>query len=82
LEPAAVGERIERLGQTVDAIAVVAANHPRIVSAIDRLEGGIPFVALIFGTRGSEPDRRSRVGQLEGRPNNRLGRGQYLQTAL
>jgi LacI family transcriptional regulator len=48
LEPAAVGERIERLGQTVDAIAVVVANHPRIASAIDRLvEGGIPVVALI-----------------------------------
>jgi len=47
-DPNAIAEQIERLGKSADAIAVVAANHPRIAAAIAALhERGIPAFALI-----------------------------------
>lgn len=48
LSPEAVAERMLRLGQQVDAIAVVSAEHPRVASAIDALAAkGVPTYGLI-----------------------------------
>ena len=48
LDPDAVGEQIETLGRSVDVLAVVAANHPRIAAAIASLHGrGTANFALI-----------------------------------
>jgi LacI family transcriptional regulator len=48
LDPAAVAGEIERLGRSVDAIAIVAANHPRVAAAVTALhEQGVPVFALI-----------------------------------
>ena len=37
LSPEATAERLLKLGREVDAIAVVAADHPRVTEAIERL---------------------------------------------
>jgi LacI family transcriptional regulator len=56
LEPSAVASGIERLGQTVDALAVVAANHPLIASAINLLhERGVPVFGLISEVSADVP---------------------------
>jgi LacI family transcriptional regulator len=48
LTPDAVSERILAMGKDADAIAVVAADHPRVTQAIDRLrDRGKPVFALI-----------------------------------
>ena len=48
LTPGYVSERLLKLGKEADAVAVVAADHPYITKAIDRLEqDGVPVVALI-----------------------------------
>jgi LacI family transcriptional regulator len=48
LSAAAVAERLLKLGRSVDALAVVAAEHPRITAAIAELkERGVPVFALI-----------------------------------
>lgn len=48
LTAASVAERLAKLGRTVDAVAVVAADHPRLTQAIDDLAGrGVPVFALI-----------------------------------
>jgi len=48
LTPGAVAENLVRLGDTVDAVAVVAADHPNVTAAIDRLRTkDVPVVALI-----------------------------------
>jgi len=48
ISPAAVAERMLSLAQEVDVLAVVAADHPLINQAIDRLHAqSVPVVALI-----------------------------------
>ena len=48
LSPEAVSDRILRLGQQVDALAVVSAEHPRVANAIETLAaGGVPTYGLI-----------------------------------
>ena len=48
LTPASVGDRLLRIGRNVDAVAVVAADHPRITQAVDALgRAGVPVFALI-----------------------------------
>lgn len=45
---AAVAERLLRLGGEVDAIAIVAADHPHVTKSIDALAvRGVPVIALI-----------------------------------
>jgi LacI family transcriptional regulator len=48
LSPEAVAERMLRLGAHVDAMAVVAAQHPRVTQAVESLFAqGVPTLALI-----------------------------------
>jgi LacI family transcriptional regulator len=48
LSPGFVAERMENLGKKVDALAVVAAEHPRITQAIQTLhDSGVATFALI-----------------------------------
>jgi LacI family transcriptional regulator len=48
LTPAFVADRIAALAKTVDAIGVVAADHPRIAQAIEQAAGrSVPTIALI-----------------------------------
>jgi LacI family transcriptional regulator len=48
LSPDAVADRLAKLGPSCNAIAVVAADHPRVTEAIERLRGqGVPVFALI-----------------------------------
>ena len=48
LSPEATAERLLKLGRDVDAIAVVAADHPRVTEAIDELSANrVPVVAVI-----------------------------------
>lgn len=48
LSPEAVAARMLELGEQVEALAVVAAEHPRITEAVERLAGrGVRTVALI-----------------------------------
>ena len=48
LTPAFVADRIAALAKTVDAIGVVAADHPRVAHAIEQAAArGVPAVALI-----------------------------------
>lgn len=48
LDPGSVAEQIGKLGRGVDALAIVAANEPRIAAAIDALHAkGIASFALI-----------------------------------
>ena len=50
LAPDAVAARMQALGETVDALAVVSAEHPRVTQAIEALAGrGVPTYALISG---------------------------------
>lgn len=61
LLPDHVAERLLRLGCEVDAIAVVAAEHPRVTQAIETLQGkGVPVLALISDL--SAPRRAAYVG--------------------
>ena len=48
LTPQSVAERMLKLGESCDAIGVVAAVHPLVTQAIDSLQrGGVPVFALI-----------------------------------
>lgn len=48
LTPGAVADRLERLGGSVDAVAVVAADHPNVSRAVERLhQQGVPVIALV-----------------------------------
>lgn len=48
LSPEHVAEQLEKLGMQVDAVCVVAAQHPKVARAIEMLhEKGIPVYALI-----------------------------------
>src|SRR5205085_1901736 len=61
LSPELTSERLLRLGREVDAIAVVAADHPKITQAIERLAAeGVPVVALISDL--TAPSRAASVG--------------------
>jgi LacI family transcriptional regulator len=61
LTPDAVAERLTKLGKDVDAIALVAADHPRVTQAIDQLHsGGVPVFALISDL--GAPNRAGYVG--------------------
>jgi LacI family transcriptional regulator len=54
LDPVHVADQIDRLGKSVDAIAIVAADHPRIAEAIERLhERRVPVFALISELSGA-----------------------------
>jgi LacI family transcriptional regulator len=68
LSPEATAERLLNLGRNVDAIAVVAADHPRITEAIDELSANrVPVVAVI-----SDLTARARAGYV-GLDNWKLG---------
>jgi LacI family transcriptional regulator len=61
LTPDAVAERLAKLGKDVDAVALVAADHPKATQAIDRLHAdGVPVFALISDL--SAPNRAGYVG--------------------
>lgn len=48
LSPDTVAARLMELGKSCDCVALVAAQHPKIADAIDRVTGnGVPVVALI-----------------------------------
>jgi LacI family transcriptional regulator len=69
LTPEAVAKRLLKLGKEADAIAVVAADHPRVAQAIDQLSGrSIPVFALI-----SDLTARNRAGYV-GLDNWKVGR--------
>jgi LacI family transcriptional regulator len=68
LSPEATAERLLKLGRDVDAIAVVAADHPRVSEAIDELSANrVPVVAVI-----SDLTARARAGYV-GLDNWKLG---------
>ena len=69
LNPAAVADRLLRLGRTVDAVAVVAPDHPRVTQAVDQLaEAGVPVFALV-----TDLTAESRAGYA-GLDNRKVGR--------
>lgn len=48
LSPANVARRLEQMGQAVDALAFVAADHPKVSKAIEMLrQEGLPAFALL-----------------------------------
>ena len=48
LTPGSVAERILRLGERCDALAIVAADHPKVNAAVDRVTAmGVPVYALL-----------------------------------
>lgn len=48
LTPASVAERVARLGERCDALGIVAADHPKISAAVERLAAaGKPVYALL-----------------------------------
>ena len=68
LSPEATAKRLLKLGREVNAIAVVAADHPRVTEAIERLrEDHVPVVAMI-----SDLTATSRAGYV-GLDNWKLG---------
>jgi len=61
LTPDAVAERLLKVGREAAAVAVVAADHPRVTRAIDELHArGVPVLALISDL--SAPNRAGYVG--------------------
>ncbi|MCC4273250.1 LacI family DNA-binding transcriptional regulator [Marinomonas communis] len=61
LDPEVIAERMLKLGQRVDAMAVVSADHPLISNAIDALDTqGVPVIAYISDL--SAPKRAGFVG--------------------
>lgn len=61
LTPASVADQLVRVGGVADAVAVVAADHPRVTEAIEHLHGrGVPAFALISDL--SAPHRAGYVG--------------------
>jgi LacI family transcriptional regulator len=56
LAPTAVAGQIRTLGREVDALAVVAANHPLITQAVELLASdGVPVFALISEITAARP---------------------------
>jgi LacI family transcriptional regulator len=69
ITPTAVAERLLQVGKKVDAVAIVAADHPYVTNAIDELRGrGVPVLALI-----SDLSAESRAGFV-GLDSRKLGR--------
>jgi LacI family transcriptional regulator len=69
LAPDCVAQRIRKLAASVDAIGVVAADHPYVAEAIDQArERGVPVIGLI-----SELTAQNRVGYV-GLDNWKVGR--------
>ena len=69
LTPDAVADRLDRLGQKVDAAAVVAADHPNVSRAVERLHHkGVPVITLV-----SDLTAEIRAGYV-GLDNRRVGR--------
>lgn len=75
LAPEGVAERLLALGREADAVALVAADHPRVAQAVDRLlqegggdRGGVPVFALI-----SDLSAAGRAGYV-GLDNLKVGR--------
>lgn len=61
LEPALIVERMQELGQRVDAMAVVAVDHPRVHEEVARQRGrGVPVFTLLSDL--STPARAGYVG--------------------
>jgi LacI family transcriptional regulator len=61
LTPDSVADRVLKVGKDADAVAVVAADHPRVTQAIDQLHArGVPALALISDL--SAPNRAGYVG--------------------
>ena len=61
LTPAFVADRIGAMARTVDAMGVVAADHPRVAQAIEQAAArGVPVVALISDL--TAPTRAGYVG--------------------
>lgn len=61
LAPEAVAGRLLEAGEAADAVALVAADHPRVTGAIDQLHGrGVPVFALVSDL--SAPNRAGYVG--------------------
>lgn len=61
LDAAAISERMHRIGRQVDALAVVAVDHPRISEQIARLRAaGVPTFALLSDL--SAPERGGYIG--------------------
>lgn len=69
LEPIAVAAQISKMATTVDVLAIIAANHPHISSAVDTtVQSGIPVFGLISELSATEP-----VGYI-GLDNYKVGR--------
>lgn len=69
LSPEAIADNLSKLGESVDAVSIIAADHPLIGQTIDALHAkGIPVVAYI--TDQSSPSRAGFVGT----DNWKLGR--------
>jgi LacI family transcriptional regulator len=61
LTPGSVADRLVKVGSDADAVAVVAADHPRVSEAVAELQGrGVPVFALISNL--SAPERAGYVG--------------------
>jgi LacI family transcriptional regulator len=61
LEPAAIAEQLLELGSKVDALAVVAVDHPHVTAAVETLYGqGKPCFALLSDI--SAPHRAGYIG--------------------
>lgn len=61
LTPDSVSDRLLKLGKDADALAVVAADHPRVTQAIDQLHvDGVPVFALVSDL--SAPNRAGYIG--------------------
>lgn len=61
LSPQATAAQLLKLGREVDAVAVVAADHPRVTEAIEQLRrDGVPVVAMISDL--TAPSRAGYVG--------------------
>ncbi len=61
LEPAAIAEQLLAMGKTVDALAVVAVDHPHVTAAIATLQmAGKPSFALLSDL--SAPQRAGYIG--------------------
>ncbi|MFM2054417.1 MAG: hypothetical protein RL456_2454 [Pseudomonadota bacterium] len=81
LTPQRVVDRLERLAAQVDAVALVAADHPQVNQAIDRLAAaGKPVFALVSdlsadGCAGHVGLDNRRVGRTAAWAVSRLARG-------
>jgi len=61
LEPAAIAEQLLALGSQVDALAVVAVDHPHVTAAVETLHHkGVPCFALLSDI--SAPQRAGYIG--------------------